>query len=160
MLFAAARGAGWPLLVICGEHDRAQVNALNADGRATVLCEVTPERARELIGEAVVSVLPMYDAGVSQGHVRLCDAVDAGVPVVATRTRSLEGYVSDGETAVLVAPGDAEALRAEIDRLVGDPAERERLARAAFERAVAWTWEDYLAAIEAFGLAHARGDGR
>jgi glycosyltransferase involved in cell wall biosynthesis len=93
----------------------------------------------------------MYDAGVSQGHVRLCDAVDAGVPVVASRTRSLEGYVEDGRTAVLVDPGDAGALRLAVDGLLSDPAGRERLAQAAFERAAAWTWPDYLAAIEAFG---------
>ena len=151
-LFAAARSSGWRLLVICGAHDRGLVDHLNADGRAEVLCEVTPERARELLAEAAVSVLPMYDGGVSQGHVRLCDAVDAGAAIVASRTRSLDGYVEDGETAILVAPGDAQALRDAVERLLADPAERSRLARRAYERAGAWTWEDYLAAIEAFGL--------
>jgi Glycosyl transferases group 1 len=150
-VFAAARPAGWRLLVICGGHDRARVDELNRDARAEVLSDVTPERARELLRGAAVSVLPMYDAGVSQGHVRLCDAIDAGAVVVASRTRSLEGYVEDGDTAVLVAPGDAVALREAVDRLLADPAERERLARAAFARAAAWTWKDYLAAIEALG---------
>ena len=160
-LFAAAGPEGWRLLVICGAHDRSLVERLNVDGRATVLCDVPDERARELLREAAVSVLPMYDAGVSQGHVRLCDAVDAGVAVVASRTRSLEGYVQDGRTALLVAPGDPEALRAAIERLLGDRAERERLTRAADARAAAWTWDDYLAAIEAFGHGTARpGDGR
>jgi len=112
---------------------------------------VAPERARELLREAAVSVLPMYDAGISQGHVRLCEAVDAGVAVVASRVRSLDGYVEDGRTALLVAPGDPEALRAAVDGLLSEPVGRERLARAAFERAGAWTWADYLAAIEDFG---------
>jgi glycosyltransferase involved in cell wall biosynthesis len=150
-LFEAAHAARWRLLVICGGHDRALVERLNADGRAEVLCDVSPERARELLAGAAISVLPMYDAGVSQGHVRLCDAVDAGVAVVASRTRSLEGYVEDGRTAVLVAPGNPEALRHAVDGLLSDPAMRARLARAAFDRAGAWTWVDYLAAIEAFG---------
>jgi hypothetical protein len=163
-LFEAARGAGWRLLVICGGHDRALVDRLNGDGRADVLCDVSPERARELLAGAAVSVLPMYDSGVSQGHVRLCDAVDAGVAVVASRTRSLEGYVEDGGTAVLVAPGDPRVLRHAVDELLGDPAARARLAQAAFERAATWTWGDYLAAIEAFGYGapgHVgyRGDG-
>ncbi|MDQ6804751.1 MAG: glycosyltransferase [Actinomycetota bacterium] len=150
-LFEAARPAGWRLLVMCGGHDRALVDDLNADGWAEVVSDVTPERARELLRGAAVSVLPMYDAGVSQGHVRLCDAIDAGAVVVASRTRSLEGYVEDGDTAVLVTPGDPDAMRSAIDRLLGDPAERERLARAAFEHAGAWTWKDYLSAIEALG---------
>jgi glycosyltransferase involved in cell wall biosynthesis len=152
-LFAAARSASWRLLVICGGYDRALVERLNADGRARIASDLPAERVHELLREAAVSVLPMYEAGVSQGHVRLCDAVDAGAVVVASRTRSLEGYVEDGRTAVLVAPGDAEALRTAIDRLLGDAAERERLVRAAFERAGAWTWADYLAAIEAFGYS-------
>jgi glycosyltransferase involved in cell wall biosynthesis len=150
-LFEAARLAGWRLLVICGGHDRAVVERLNVDGTAEVLCDISPERARGLLAGAAISVLPMYDAGVSQGHVRLCDAVDAGVAVVASRTRSLEGYVEDARTAVLVAPGDPGALRAAVDELLSDPAARARLARAAFDRAGAWTWADYLAAIEAFG---------
>ena len=157
-LFEAARPADWRLLVICGGHDRALVDRLNADGRATVVSDLPPERARELLREAAVSVLPMYDAGVSQGHVRLCDAVDAGAVVVASRTRSLDGYVEDGRTAVLVAPGDPDAMRGAIDELLADPAERGRLARAAFERAAAWTWDDYLAAIAAF--AHGARAGR
>jgi hypothetical protein len=158
-LFAAARPAPWRLLVICGGHDRPLVDRLNADGRACVVSDVTPERARELLRGAAVSVLPMHEAGVSQGHVRLCDAVDAGAVVVASRTRSLEGYVEDGRTAVLVAPGDAVGLREAVDRLLGDPSERERLALAAFERAGAWTWKDYLAAIEAFGYGAAGASG-
>ena len=158
-LFAAAHAADWRLLVICGGHDRALVERLNADGRAEILCDVSPERARELLGEAAVSVLPMYDAGISQGHVRLCDAVDAGVAVVASHTRSLDGYVEDGRTAVLVAPGDPGALRTAIDGLLGDPSERERLGRAAFERAAAWTWADYLAAIEEFARGARSGSG-
>lgn len=47
-LFEAARPASWPLLVICGGHDRAAVDRLNAHGRATVVSDISPERAREL----------------------------------------------------------------------------------------------------------------
>jgi glycosyltransferase involved in cell wall biosynthesis len=158
-LFAAARTAGWRLLVICGGHDRGLVDRLNRDRRASVLSDLPPGRARELLREAAVSVLPMYEAGVSQGHVRLLDATDAGAVVVASGTRSLDGYVEDGRTAVIVAPGDPEAMRAAIDRLLGDAREREQLARAAFERAGAWTWADYLAAVEAFGVDAPRAKG-
>jgi glycosyltransferase involved in cell wall biosynthesis len=157
-LFEAARSADWPLLVICGAPDRALVERLNADGRAEVLCEVAPKRARELLRGAAVSVLPMYDGGVSQGHVRLCDAVEAGAAVVASRVRSLEGYVEEGRTAVVVAPGDAGALRGAIDELMGDPAAREGIARAAFERAGKWTWGDYLGAIAGLGRGDPAGD--
>ena len=157
-LFAAARGAGWRLHVICGTRDRELVERLNAGGEASVDCELPEARVRELLREAAVSVLPMYEAGVSQGHVRLRDAVDAGAVIVASRTRSLEGYVQEGHSAVLVAPGDPAALRAAVDRVLADPDGRARLARAAFERAEAWTWADYLAAIEDLARRAANGD--
>lgn len=150
-LFAAARGAGWRLMVICGEHDRALVERLAAATEVEMACELPEARVRELLRQAAVSILPMREGGMSQGHVRLCDAVDAGAAIVASNTRSLEGYVEDGRTAVLVPLDDPAALRAAVDRLMADPAARERLARAAFERAGGWTWERYLAAIEDFG---------
>lgn len=149
-LFEAARGASWPLVVICSGHDLAQVERLNANGRATVLTDVEHESAREWIRQAAVCVLSMREVGVSHGHVRLLDAVDAGAAIVASRIRSLEGYVEDGQTAVLVPPGDADGMRSAIESLLADPARREEMARAAFDRAAAWTWEDYLIGIDRF----------
>jgi hypothetical protein len=146
-LFAAARDARWPLTVVCGAHDRPEVDRLNASGRAAVLSEIPREQCSRLLRRAAVAAVVMRDEGVSQGHVRLMDAVDAGAAIVATRTRSLDGYAVDGETALLVAPGDARALREAIDRLLEDPAERGRLRTAAFERAAQWTGPAYLDAL-------------
>jgi hypothetical protein len=149
-LFSAAREASWPLTVVCGEHDRELVERLNADGRATVLTEIPAQSARQLIAQASVCVLTMVDQGISHGQIRLCDAVSAGTPVVASRTQSLDGYVEDGSTAVLVSPGDAGELRRAVEELLADPDRRERMARAALDRAASWTTTDYVAAIERF----------
>jgi glycosyltransferase involved in cell wall biosynthesis len=148
-LFAAARGAGWPLTVVCGPHDHDEVTRLNADGRATVLCDIHHDEARALLRGAAVCVLAMRESQISHGHVRLCDAVDAGAAVVASATRSLDGYVVEGETALLVPVGDAAAMRVAIDSLVSDPEQRAALAAAAFARASAWTWTDYASALVA-----------
>lgn len=156
-LFQAAEGADWPLTVVCQGSDRANVDRLNSGRRAAVFSDLPTERVQEMLGEAAVSVMVVHDRGISQGHVRLCAAVDAGTPVVASRIRSLSGYVEDGRTAVLVAPGDAPALREAIERLLADPAARDDMARAAWERAGQWTWDDYLAAIATL-LGEAGGD--
>lgn len=153
-LFEAARPCRWELVVVCGARDRLLVERLNRPPHATVLSEIPSEQMSELLANAAVSVLPMRDAGVAQGQIRLKDAVDAGAPVVASATRSLQGYVEPGATAVVVPPADPDALRDAVARLLDDPSERERLARTAAVRAGAWTWPDYLAAVEA--LAHGR----
>jgi glycosyltransferase involved in cell wall biosynthesis len=56
------------------------------------------------------------------------------VPLVATAVGGIPELVSGGETGLLVPPRDPQALAASINRLLADPPERERLAKAARER--------------------------
>ncbi len=58
------------------------------------------------------------------------EAMAAGVPVIASRVGGIPEVVSDGETGLLVAPGDAHALASAIRDLLDDPARRARMAAA------------------------------
>jgi glycosyltransferase involved in cell wall biosynthesis len=51
-----------------------------------------------------------------------CEALAAGRPVVATRTGATPEVLRDGETALLVAPGDPHAMADAIAGLLADPA--------------------------------------
>ena len=62
-------------------------------------------------------------------------AMAYGRPVVATPVGGLADAVVDGETGLLVQPGDVGALRSALERLLGDPALRARLGDAARLRA-------------------------
>ncbi len=57
-------------------------------------------------------------------------------PVVATAVGGLPDAVEDGATGLLVPPGDVSALRAAVERLLGDAELRRRLGAAARERAL------------------------
>jgi glycosyltransferase involved in cell wall biosynthesis len=59
------------------------------------------------------------------------EAAAAGCCVVASRHGGLPEIVRDGETGVLVAPGDPGALAAALRRLAADPALGPRLGAAA-----------------------------
>jgi glycogen(starch) synthase len=63
------------------------------------------------------------------------EAMAFGRPVVAAAGGGLLELVDDGETGLLVAPRDADALRAAVVRLLEDAGLRERLGRAGRERA-------------------------
>jgi glycosyltransferase involved in cell wall biosynthesis len=63
------------------------------------------------------------------------EAMAWGRPVVATRVGGLLDAVVDGETGLLVPPGDGAALRAALERLLGDAELRARLGAAAREKA-------------------------
>jgi len=70
------------------------------------------------------------------------EAMAHGRPVVASAVGGLRDLVVDGETGLLVPPGDVAALRAALERLLGDPKLRRRLGDAARSRArETFSWE-------------------
>jgi glycosyltransferase involved in cell wall biosynthesis len=108
-----------------------------------------------LLGRASVVVAPCEREGFG---LAAAEAMAFGRPVVAAAGGALLELVSEGETGLLVPPRDAPALRAAVERLLADPALRERLGRAARERArerfgwdavVERTLEVYRRALEA-----------
>jgi glycosyltransferase involved in cell wall biosynthesis len=73
---------------------------------------------------------------------KLFDYLAAGVPAVVPDQRNLRELVSDGETALLHAPGDPDALAACLRRLAADPAFATALGAAGRRLLVErdWTW--------------------
>jgi glycosyltransferase involved in cell wall biosynthesis len=65
----------------------------------------------------------------------VAEALVAGVPVVAYRDGGVPEIVDDGESGLLVAPGDVGALADAVARLMADPELRNRLARCGQLRA-------------------------
>jgi glycosyltransferase involved in cell wall biosynthesis len=115
------------------------------------------ELVREL-RSAEVAVVPSLFEGFS---LPLVEAMACATPVVATTGGALpEVAGADGQTCLLVPPGDPQSLAGAIGRLLDDAALRERLAAAGRERVVArYTWrataertaEVYRRAIRAAG---------
>ena len=65
-----------------------------------------------------------------------------GRPVVASAVGGLRDLVVDGETGLLVPPGDVAALRAALERLLADGELRRRLGAAARARAAEhFSWD-------------------
>jgi glycogen synthase len=65
----------------------------------------------------------------------------AGRPIVCTDLPSSREILRDRETALLVPPGDAPALAGAIRQLLDDRCLAERLARAAFEESLRFSWD-------------------
>ena len=65
----------------------------------------------------------------------LLEAMLAGLPVVATRVSAVPEVVVDGETGILVEPGDVAVLSTTLARLIRDPIDAADLGRAGLERA-------------------------
>ena len=71
----------------------------------------------------------------------LLEAMQAGLPIVASKTGGIPDVIEDGVNGVLVAPGEPEALARAIDRLLADPGLTCRLSEGARERGKDYDWE-------------------
>lgn len=85
------------------------------------------------------------------------EAMAAGLPVVATDIPVFREYL-DGETALLVPPGDSERLAGAMTCVATDPRLRERLARAGPKIAAQFTWE--ACATQHIAIYRGLGKGR
>jgi len=104
---------------------------------------VPPAEVGAYLERAAVVVCPSRREGYG---VVAREAMAHGRPVVATRVGGLAEAVVDGETGLLVAPGDVAALRAALERLLSDPALAARMGAAGRERARALYSRDVAAA--------------
>ena len=86
-----------------------------------------------LLSSVDVAVMPSLNEALSNV---VLESMAAGAPVVATRVGGTPEAVSDGETGVLVPPGDAAALTGAITTLLANPELATRLGRAARQRIV------------------------
>ena len=71
----------------------------------------------------------------------LLEAVQAGLPVVASRTGGIPDVIEDGANGLLVPPGEPEAFARAIDRLLADRDLARRLSEEAKERGKDYDWE-------------------
>jgi glycosyltransferase involved in cell wall biosynthesis len=100
---------------------------------------VPEERIIELYSEAELAVVPSLYEGFSLPAI---EAMSCGVPLVATTGGALpEVAGSDGDTALLVDPGDSAALAARIATALDDAELRARVGANGRQRVIdRWTW--------------------
>jgi glycosyltransferase involved in cell wall biosynthesis len=93
---------------------------------------VPPAELERLYARAAVVACPSRREGFG---VACLEAMAHGRPVVASAVGGLKDLVVDGETGLLVPPRDPVALRAALERLLGDGGLRRALGAAGRERA-------------------------
>jgi glycosyltransferase involved in cell wall biosynthesis len=131
-----------PALVIPGyptPHE-AELRAEAASaGAATdvVLCGWL--EADELEGLYALAACVVFPSLYEGFGLPVLEAMARGVPVATSDRSSLPEVAADA--ALLFDPTDEAAIREAIERLIGDPAEAERIRRAGRERAARFSWE-------------------
>jgi glycosyltransferase involved in cell wall biosynthesis len=134
---APLRDAAWRL-VCAGSLDRdprtaadvrAAIAARGLTGRARLAGELAPAELAREYGRADVFVLPSFHEGYGMAF---AEALVHGLPIVATTAGAIPDTVP-AKASLLVAPGDVDALRAALARIIQDETLRARLATGAAE---------------------------
>ncbi len=117
---------------------------------------VPHDELERLFARAAVVACPSLREGFG---VVCAEAMAHARPIVASDVGGLRDLVVDGETGLLVPPGDIPALRSALQRLLGDAELRRRLGEAGRDRiAEHFTWKRFTDdTIRAYEDALARG---
>jgi glycosyltransferase involved in cell wall biosynthesis len=111
--------------------------ALGIAQDVTFTGRVENERIPELYRAADLLLNP---SRIDNMPISLLEAMASGVPIVSTNVGGIPYLVRHGETALLVAPGDALAMAAAAVRVLEDPVFGRRLRAAGLDAAQAYTW--------------------
>ena len=111
-----------------------------------------PELEAERV-KAALFVIPNLDSTTARlftSPLKLFEAMASGRPIVASDLPSIREVLAHEVNALLVPPGDAEALGASIERVLNDGDLSDRLAARAFEDVHAYSWDRRAATLESF----------
>ncbi len=122
------------LQLVGGEEDpgiseqlRAYVREHGLQQRIVLLGSAVGAEKDRRLAEADIFVLPSHAEGLP---VALLEAMASGLPSISTPVGAIGSVIRDGETGLLVAPGDVGGLGEALRRLIRDPGLRSRLGEA------------------------------
>ncbi len=113
--------------------------------------QVPAEDLPHYFAVADVAAYPFDDTPINRARcsVKLTDLLTAGLPVVTDAVGQNTVYIIDGETGLLVSPGDSNAFVSALVRLLNDSLLRRRLGSAAQQRMLKhFTWSTLIEAVE------------
>lgn len=107
---------------------RDEIDRLPKPANVEFRTGLTETECLELLSHARLSVTPIGNVETASGQITFINAMQLGVPVLATRCPGTDGYIEDGQTGILIAPFDTADMRVKIDAIWSDAAMRERIA--------------------------------
>ncbi|CAN5693302.1 glycosyltransferase family 4 protein [soil metagenome] len=143
-LLEAARHVGVPdaqLIFVGDGPERSSLErkarSLGLEDRVHITGFVPHDAIPAVLRHADVLVLPsIYE---ELGSI-LIEAMQARLPIVASRTGGIPDAITHEDNGLLVAPGDPNALAGALQRVLGDHLLAQRLGHSAGERARAYDW--------------------
>lgn len=106
-LVKAVLGTGIKMVIV---SKRSIVEGLPDHPDLIKLHGLTPEECDSILHDAEINVVPIVSTLTAAGQVTFTTSMRMGVATIATRCIGTVDYIQNGETGILVSPGDAEEL--------------------------------------------------
>jgi glycosyltransferase involved in cell wall biosynthesis len=140
----AGRFPGARLVIVGGGEQQSELHTLVAnlgmEERITLAGPAGHEQIPDYLRSFDLFVVPSLSESFGVAAV---EAAACGLPVIASRVGGLPEVVLDGETGLLVPPGDVNALAAAMARLLSEPELRARMGQAGRRFVLEhYRWED------------------
>jgi glycosyltransferase involved in cell wall biosynthesis len=135
-LLEALRNQSFDTVISCGQH-------MEVPDSVTLLEQLSPEEGRQYLRRARCVVLPLVDTELPSGPLVLLDAMAHGKPIIVSAVGGAVDYVTHGESALVVRPGDCSDLTDALERVDSDPGLREKLSAGALAQAMEYTAERF-----------------
>lgn len=123
-LFAAVAGQDQRVVVVAKPD---ALVGLDIPPKVEVLNGLSLLECQSLASRAVAGVVPIANLDTASGQVSFLMLMALGVPVIVTDCPGSRDYLIDGHDALIVPPGDADALRLAIQKVWSNAEFRKRL---------------------------------
>ncbi|MCX5647199.1 MAG: glycosyltransferase family 4 protein [Phycisphaerae bacterium] len=124
-LVCVGDGPSWDRLVTLA-------SCVGREGAVVLPGRVVPEEVPRFLQAADFLVLPSHSEGMSQA---VLEAMNCGLPIVATRVGGVPEAVVDGQTGLLVEAKNVDQLRDAMERMIADEAFRQAAGQEGLARA-------------------------
>ena len=148
-----ARHAMTELVIVGAVHDRGfydfltgRVAELGLTEAVSLHPDASRERIVELLGQAKLFALHSQEE--SQG-IALCEALAAGMPIVATDVGGIPYVVTQGEDGILVPFGDTRGFSDALIGLLSDESRRAEMSAKATRNSIRFDWDSIVERIVA-----------
>jgi glycosyltransferase involved in cell wall biosynthesis len=142
---------------LVGESDFDRIQNLARDlqlgDRVRFLGSLPQKDVAHELAQATVVVAPFLKSAMTSEHtspIKAFEAMAAGRPLLISDTEASREIVEDGRTGIVVPPGNVEAWAEALERVLSDRPLQMALARAAFEKAVQYSWARRAERVEDF----------
>ncbi|MBC9247778.1 glycosyltransferase family 4 protein [Paracoccus sp. 11-3] len=125
LLIKAADRLNIPTIIVTREDD---VRRLPKSTYVRFMSNLSETQCHQLLARARISVTPIENDQTASGQITFLNAMQLGVPVIATNCPGTDGYIEHQKNGILVEPGDVHDMSSAIGNLWRDETAREKLA--------------------------------